>query len=410
MWTSTTGALRRQLEFTKGSSAITTGSTISMLQTDFALDRQYVSLPLAAGSLTAGGTVKAQLMMREFATSDNVDYAMLFVWVVSGDGTTSRGAYLSGAGYGTVGTEFISNTTLRNVKVATTAVTTSYTAAVTIQAGDRLVVEIGAGLNTGLGTTPQFASKWGENATDLPENDTQTTDGAGWIEFSDTIVIGVSAINGTAAAVFDQTGSAKGAGTCVGTSAGVFSQTGSATGSGTLVGTSPAVFGQTFTGGVALAIISSATSAAVFGQAGSAQGAGTLVGTSPAVFSQTGSAQGAGTLGGTSAAVFGQTGTAGGAGTAVGTCSAVFGQTGTLSGTAVCVGTSAAVFSAVGTGIFTLHPVLFLNSTVQAKLRLDATVGAKTRLAASVQKVVRLDSDVANTVRLRATVGSKTRP
>ncbi len=191
-WTDTDDAVRRKLAITKGSSAIAVGSTVSFTQTDFALDRQYVSPPMTAQTILGSTVAKMQLMVREFDAADNVDYVIVSLSVVSNDGTTLKHNLLNFAGYGTVGTEFINNATCRNSICITNSWTfggngSSGGGDYVIDDGDRLVLEVGYGLNTSLGTTPQAAAKWGENATDLPEDDSQTTDGAGWLEFSNPV-------------------------------------------------------------------------------------------------------------------------------------------------------------------------------------------------------------------------------
>lgn len=193
-WSSTTGAVRRELAITKGTSAIAAGSTISFgAATDFVLDRQYVSPPMKAQTIVGSTTIKMQLMTREYDLADNVDYVITSVRVFSNDGTTEKANLLNFAGYGTVGNEFINNATHRNCVAinGTWDISTNgdYGGGdYVVDEGDRLVVDIGYGINSGSGTTPQASAKWGENASDLPEDDTQTTDGAPWIEFSQSIL------------------------------------------------------------------------------------------------------------------------------------------------------------------------------------------------------------------------------
>jgi hypothetical protein len=179
-WNYNSEAGRYKLVSTKGSSAITVGTRIGAWTATAgqkALDRQYVSDPLS-GAQTVSGTVKLQLMVREYATSDNVDQIILVMTVVSNDGGTVRGTLLSIGNYASTG-EFINNATHRNKKGADGDSLNSVSA----QDGDRIVVEIGYSNSTSA-TSPEGSAKWGENATDLPEDETQTTNGAGWIEFS----------------------------------------------------------------------------------------------------------------------------------------------------------------------------------------------------------------------------------
>lgn len=182
-WAATAQAVRRKAVIVKGTSAITIGSTIDISATSAvkALDRQYVSDPMVAGITIpgippTGSGILGQLMVREFATTDNVDGLCMSVRIVSRDGLTVR-KDLGGASITSTAVEFISNATCRNKKIDNNWNTSDYVT----QAGDRFVFEIGYTTTTG-GTTPQAAAKWGENATDLPVNETQTTDGAGWIE------------------------------------------------------------------------------------------------------------------------------------------------------------------------------------------------------------------------------------
>ncbi len=190
-WGYTSEALRRKLANTKGSSAITIGSQIGPWTagvSQYALDRQYVSTRMDAGVVWKGvaplTTVSMQLMCREYALSDNVSNLSTVIKVFSEDGLTERWLWKQ-CSYG-AGNEMINNVTHQNkggnhVGGQQNGSAVDYTTVL----GDRLVVEIG--YTDTAGTTPEASAKWGENATDLPVNETQTTDGAGWIEFSNTI-------------------------------------------------------------------------------------------------------------------------------------------------------------------------------------------------------------------------------
>jgi hypothetical protein len=180
-WSYNSEGLRRKLADTKGSSAITIGSQIGPWTSgQLALDRQYISTRMDAGiTFTAAvTTVKAQLMVREYNNGDNVDRISLHIRILSEDGLTVRATLRNGA---SAQAEFVNNATHRNKSHTAAGVSATYTTVL----GDRLCVEIGYTDNSG--STPEASAKWGENATDLPENETQTTDGAGWIEFSNTI-------------------------------------------------------------------------------------------------------------------------------------------------------------------------------------------------------------------------------
>jgi hypothetical protein len=188
-WSYNSEGLRRKLADTKGSSAITIGSQIGPWTSgQLALDRQYISTRMDAGiTFTAAvTTVKAQLMVREYNNGDNVDRISLHIRILSEDGLTVRATLRNGA---SAQAEFVNNATHRNKSHTAAGVSATYTTVL----GDRLCVEIGYTDNSG--STPEASAKWGENATDLPENETQTTDGAGWIEFSNTITFAGESAN-----------------------------------------------------------------------------------------------------------------------------------------------------------------------------------------------------------------------
>lgn len=187
-WQYVSEFVRRRLAHVKGTSAITIGTQIGpWTSNDFALDRQYISDPMNAGiTFTSGSTsMSGQLMTREYATADNVNTIRWGVRVLSEDGSTVRATIRSIAQ--STNAEMINNATHRNFSINFSTCSASYTTV----AGDRLCIEIG--YQDSVGTTPEASAKWGENATDLPVNLTQTTDGAGWIEFSNTITFPAAA-------------------------------------------------------------------------------------------------------------------------------------------------------------------------------------------------------------------------
>ncbi len=190
-WNYITEAARWRLKHTKGASALADGTQIGAwtgTAGQKALDRQYVSNPLN-GAQSVGGSIKGQLLVQEVANTDNVDQIISVVKVVSIDGGTLRGTVLSSGSRGPTG-EFRS-TGFRN-KIIADGDGGSIVAA---QDGDRIVIEIGYS-NSTAGTTPEAFARWGENASDLPENETQTTDGAGWIEFAGSLSFQADAAGG----------------------------------------------------------------------------------------------------------------------------------------------------------------------------------------------------------------------
>jgi hypothetical protein len=180
--------LRRRLLFTTpdGSTLTTTAYTpdaADHLVNGDAHHRQYVSDPLSAQNIS--GTVKAQFQCLEANAGNNL-FLTLKIFVVSQDGTTIKETLLAI----TRDTTNELATALTNRNFPSTAIS-----AADLEAGDRIVVEVG------LGGTPTAAGgtqghngslRWGCNASggDLAENDTETgTTFRGWLEFSDDIVV-----------------------------------------------------------------------------------------------------------------------------------------------------------------------------------------------------------------------------
>ncbi len=178
-WGTTAAATRFTMNHIKGTSAITEGTEIAMASGSHGLDRQYISHPLEAGSLTSS-TLKVQLMCRQFG-GGGIEHLLGTVYVVSGDGDTKGDIHFGFATYG-LQTAYIINATHRNK----TGWDGDLGGNVTINEGDRLVIELGHFCNE-FDADPSAAAKWGEDGTDLPEDETQTTDGAGWVEFSDDL-------------------------------------------------------------------------------------------------------------------------------------------------------------------------------------------------------------------------------
>lgn len=182
-WNYTSELTRGWLAHVKGSSAITIGTQVgpwTATAGQKAVDRIFVSDPLF-GDQTISGTCKGYLMVREYATTDNADQILIKLYVLQPDGSTIRGTCLTLGSYGPTA-EFINNVTHRNKAMANGDTITSVNAI----SGDRIVLEIGYS-NSTAGTTPEASAKWGENATDCAENETGTTDAAGWFELSATL-------------------------------------------------------------------------------------------------------------------------------------------------------------------------------------------------------------------------------
>ncbi len=184
-WTHASSGERYGLTREKTDAGLVVGRTMNGSGAAMSLlDRQYVSDPLAAQSLPGTTWVKGQLMVREFAVTDNMDEVWLRLALVDSAGTTELTQLKSLQNWGPT-SEFINNATLRNFTITASTAVNSWA----IAEGSRLVLELGY-RNSAAGTTPQAAARWGSPAavSDLPENGTDTASGVAWIEVSETLV------------------------------------------------------------------------------------------------------------------------------------------------------------------------------------------------------------------------------
>ena len=176
-WDNTTDAARLPLVTTKTSTAMANAaiSFSSTADVDI-LQRQWVSEPLAAQTITAQ-TVKLQIRGWE-SNSKDTQYTAICIRVVSNDGSTVRGTLVS---LTRDGTEFATSLTNRSWSGTCSEVTAS--------ANDRLVVELGLGGDPwGNGNASAcYISIGDDSATDLPENDTETSAYNPWLEFANDI-------------------------------------------------------------------------------------------------------------------------------------------------------------------------------------------------------------------------------
>lgn len=198
-WQYTTEYVRRKLNkhFVSGTSAA--GTAIGAWTSGYkAIDRQYVSDPLAAQTIS--GTVTAVLMVREWATDDNVDSLVCCIKVVSNDGSTVLATLLALGTYHTPA-EFINSASCRNQLFLNAQAISSYDCA----EGDRLVVELGY-TNSVAGTTPTASARY-NGTSDCAANSTGTTALAGWIEFSSTITFQPLSGSGSASSASAASGS-----------------------------------------------------------------------------------------------------------------------------------------------------------------------------------------------------------
>jgi hypothetical protein len=190
-WDDTAEAARRLLATTRLSTdTLAGGSAIDWSAGDLALDRQYVSDPLAAGIDFAGMYVSASLRAAESNADDNATWRA-GIRLVNAAGTVER-AVLLAVGAHSSGTEISSGAYLsrRAIQAAQISASLGYRT----QAGDRLVVELG--YSDASGTTPDVNAVWGSSGgagdggigDDLPYGEGASASYNPWIEFSGTII------------------------------------------------------------------------------------------------------------------------------------------------------------------------------------------------------------------------------
>ena len=182
-WDEVDNADRLKTVTTRIASAMTDKSEAKATTANFRqLVRQYVSSPLGAQTIASTTTVKGTIRTLESAANDNVDKVSLKLLVVSNDGQTLRCTLLGLADYGPTN-EWALSLTARRIADGDTI-----SAACSITAGDRVVIEIGFN-NTTAGTTITGTENFGDNsATDLPDNETATAADNPFLELSQTLI------------------------------------------------------------------------------------------------------------------------------------------------------------------------------------------------------------------------------
>jgi len=180
-WTNVSALLNRAMSITKLGQGIVTNS-VSWTAGEIALDRCYVSAPLAAQ--TVSGTVTVMAISRESAETNNA-FIQFEAYVVSNDGSTVRGSLLTIGNYGS-GTELIAASSRTKIWANNTALSS-----VVCSAGDRLVACFG--YTDSSGVAPIANTGFGDAATlDIPniveeEVFTVTTRNP-WVDFSQVLI------------------------------------------------------------------------------------------------------------------------------------------------------------------------------------------------------------------------------
>lgn len=284
-WNNTLSAARAPLVTSKSS---TSHTEVARSETSgsrqYMLFRQYVSAPLNAQTIS--GTVTITIRGRESSVSANA-FIHSVIRVIAPDGSTVRGTLyspgLSAANTtpGAFGHEFQQTTTVGagEVRYIDAASLTSVSA----QAGDYLVVELGAQLANTSTSGMTAGMTFGDTASsDLPTTTTYTTDDAPWVEFSANISFQSSTSEGSATGSWSASGSASGSQpvqgigsatgswSAAGTNSGTRTSSGTSTGawsfSGSATGSTPAAYIGNDTASTDVTVPGNAVSGTFLGQ------------------------------------------------------------------------------------------------------------------------------------------------
>ncbi len=186
-WGVTGSAERAALLLTSGQTAITSKTTASNTSVAWVLNRQYISAPLAAQTIS--GTISGQVRGNS-SNAAAVHSSAVSVRYLSNDGTTIRG---TGLPIGSGSSAFTTTLTNRITPTGTTLTN------VAVSEGDRIVIEIGARQNASSSNRTATQSFGNNAASDLAFEQTGTAALNPWISFSSNIkFLNSGTINGTA--------------------------------------------------------------------------------------------------------------------------------------------------------------------------------------------------------------------
>lgn len=186
-WTRTSEGVRRRMARSKFGTAmanLTTGANASIAANATMLVAQFSGPPMLGGNAFATtDTIKGYVRCLESAANDNINRTPMALKVYAADGTTLQSTLKALGAYGPNTTEW--NSSLRNKTLADgDTLDANYTTVF----GDFLVLEIGGQVDATGGTSVTGTMSIGsDNATDLGENETDTTALNPWFEISRTI-------------------------------------------------------------------------------------------------------------------------------------------------------------------------------------------------------------------------------
>ena len=179
-WTQTTNADRARSSTTKQQTSTITKTQAGVNGTT--LQRQFVSIPMIAQTV-ASGTVKGTIRCAESAANDNILQVAMSIRICSRTGTITQ-TWLSLSEYGPSNEWATVATGLTNRRIADG----DSIGAITVDAGDRIVIEIGYFVSSG--TTISGDMNFGDNnvGADLGDDETGTTQSNPFVEFSSAII------------------------------------------------------------------------------------------------------------------------------------------------------------------------------------------------------------------------------
>jgi alpha-N-arabinofuranosidase len=190
-WNTTTGFGTLPLNSAKGGTAVANGTArakVSQAAVQNRLDRVYVSQALPAQTIS--GTFSA--VIRAIASaSTNDGWLNIMIRAVSSDGATERGVLYAGSTATTSGASGTNGP--ENQEIGTTLTTRIKSALtltpVTLQANDRLVVEVGFRATTANTNTITFSYGDPTAGTDLALTAGVATANVPWVEFSQDLTL-----------------------------------------------------------------------------------------------------------------------------------------------------------------------------------------------------------------------------
>ena len=187
-WSNTSAAGRYMLTTANGGLATVTKSFAETVTTNpyYVLLAQFVTEPLQAQTIAGAGYVKG--MFRASETTGGLMMMQQSIRVVKSD-LTARGPLINFTPGTPLTSEFATSLTNRKMPTSWTGFGTSIVGDLIVSAYDRIIVEIGYTATNTVSTSYTGAIELNSSsASQLAENETDTTQYTPWIEFSQTLL------------------------------------------------------------------------------------------------------------------------------------------------------------------------------------------------------------------------------